>query len=101
MFCSKCGKQIDDEAMICPSCGCATANLESKTVKDISASEKETGTLATLAVVLAVLIPLVGLILGIVGIGKYQNEKYKKRCIAAIPVSIIMMIASYAIIWGL
>lgn len=100
MFFSKCGKQIDNEAMICPSCGCATANFDFKTVKDISASEEETGTLATLAVVLAVLIPLVGLILGIVGIGKYQNEKYKKRCIAAIPIS-IMMIASYAIILGL
>ena len=27
MFCSKCGKQIDDEAMFCPSCGCATKNM--------------------------------------------------------------------------
>ena len=26
MFCSKCGKQIADEAIICPACGCATAN---------------------------------------------------------------------------
>jgi len=26
MFCSKCGKEIADEAIICPMCGCATAN---------------------------------------------------------------------------
>ena len=26
MFCSKCGKEIADEAIICPVCGCATAN---------------------------------------------------------------------------
>ena len=26
MFCSKCGKEIADEALICPQCGCATAN---------------------------------------------------------------------------
>ena len=26
MFCSKCGKEIDNEAIICPMCGCATAN---------------------------------------------------------------------------
>ncbi len=26
MFCSKCGKEIADEAIICPACGCATAN---------------------------------------------------------------------------
>ena len=28
MFCSKCGKEIADEALICPSCGCATANYQ-------------------------------------------------------------------------
>ena len=27
MFCSKCAKEIADEAMICPACGCATANF--------------------------------------------------------------------------
>lgn len=28
MFCSKCGKEIADEAVICPQCGCATANYQ-------------------------------------------------------------------------
>lgn len=26
MYCSKCGAQIDDAAVICPRCGCATQN---------------------------------------------------------------------------
>lgn len=26
MFCYKCGKEIDDEAIVCPNCGCATKN---------------------------------------------------------------------------
>ena len=26
MFCSKCGKEIMDEAVICPNCGCPTNN---------------------------------------------------------------------------
>ena len=26
MFCSKCGKEINDEAVVCVHCGCATAN---------------------------------------------------------------------------
>jgi len=26
MFCKKCGKEILDEAVICPNCGCATGN---------------------------------------------------------------------------
>lgn len=26
MFCNKCGKEIADEALICPYCGCGTVN---------------------------------------------------------------------------
>ena len=26
MFCKNCGKEIDDKAVICPNCGCATEN---------------------------------------------------------------------------
>ena len=26
MFCKKCGKELFDEAVICPQCGCATEN---------------------------------------------------------------------------
>ena len=28
MFCSKCGKEINDEAVVCVHCGCATGNFE-------------------------------------------------------------------------
>ena len=31
MFCSKCGQQIADEAVICPHCGCATSNYQKNT----------------------------------------------------------------------
>jgi len=30
MFCSKCGKEISDEAVVCVHCGCATANMQAK-----------------------------------------------------------------------
>lgn len=30
MYCSKCGKEIDDAAIICPGCGCATQNYHQK-----------------------------------------------------------------------
>ena len=32
MFCSKCGKEIADEAIICPMCGCATANYHQPSI---------------------------------------------------------------------
>ena len=28
MFCSKCGKEINDDAVVCIHCGCATQNME-------------------------------------------------------------------------
>ena len=28
MYCSKCGTQIDDEAIVCPKCGCPTKNYD-------------------------------------------------------------------------
>lgn len=31
MYCSKCGAQIDDAAIICPRCGCATQNYRPDT----------------------------------------------------------------------
>lgn len=42
MFCYKCGAEIDDEAVICLKCGCATKNYDSKksAVLDPNASPK-------------------------------------------------------------
>ncbi|MBO5448809.1 MAG: zinc ribbon domain-containing protein [Ruminococcus sp.] len=34
IFCSKCGKEIHDEAVVCPYCGCATINMEHKNKQD-------------------------------------------------------------------
>lgn len=30
MYCAKCGKEIDDEAVVCPHCGVATANMQAQ-----------------------------------------------------------------------
>ena len=35
MFCSKCGKEINDEAVVCVHCGCATEKMrQQESVKD-------------------------------------------------------------------
>ena len=34
MFCSKCGKEIENEAVVCIHCGCATGNFEKTTKKE-------------------------------------------------------------------
>ena len=97
MFCSKCGKEIDDSAVVCIHCGCSVEKTQQPSYVPVTdaPSEVDTGekpTLANCAMAFAFLMPIIGLILGIVGIVKYKNEKYKKQCVVAIPVSIVVWI---------
>ena len=60
MYCNKCGKEIDYNAVICPSCGCATDKYEQKNFKNESDSSSAGWA------VLGFLFPLIGLILYLV-----------------------------------
>lgn len=98
MFCSKCGNEINDMAVVCPNCGCPTGNATntvSQPVKSTNAPKlenEEKPTLATCALVFSILMPIVGLICGIVGAVKYQTEELKKKCVIAIPISIVVWV---------
>lgn len=61
-YCSKCGKEIMDEAVICPGCGCAQENKEA--LSDLN-KNKEAGSNFGWSV-LGFFIPIVGLILYLV-----------------------------------
>lgn len=54
-FCSKCGKEIMDEAIVCPNCGCAV--VEPSVPQQISNDQVSIG-----LCVLSALIPLFGVI---------------------------------------
>lgn len=56
MFCSKCGKEVHDEAVVCVHCGCAIKNV---TASIANANDAPNTGFA----VLGFFIPLVGLIL--------------------------------------
>ncbi len=56
MFCSKCGKEVNDEAVVCVHCGCA---IENKKAPATNANDAPNAGFA----VLGFFIPLVGLIL--------------------------------------
>lgn len=43
MFCYKCGKEIDDEAIVCPHCGCATKNYNPRVKNVAPAQPREEG----------------------------------------------------------
>ncbi len=104
-YCSKCGKEIMDEAVICVHCGCqvsegTTQNNRQQTVNPVVEPGESNG-LAIGAIVCAFLIPILGLILGIVGMAKYKTQSYKSQCITAIILSIIVWIVSVAILGSL
>lgn len=103
MFCTKCGKEINDQAAICVHCGCLAEDANQGGYTPVSGVPAgiETGekaTLATCSMVGAFLAPIVGLVLGIIGTVKYQNATYKKLSIAAIPLSIVAWVVYYGIL---
>lgn len=98
MFCQKCGKQIDDDAVICIGCGCTVKKEGVKTYPDKRVAAENDG-LAKSAFIMAFLIPIAGLIMGIIGETKYSNPEYKKKSTSAIFISIAMWIV-YAVIIG-
>ena len=67
-YCTKCGKELIDEAVVCPHCGCATEAWKAKKeyVDEISVG----------FCVLAAFIPLFGIIYWIV---KYQDTPRRAR----------------------
>lgn len=63
MYCKTCGKEIHDNAVICPNCGCATNN---KPVNQTSGESKK-----TMGILLGLFLGLIGLI---IGIAMFPNE---------------------------
>ena len=58
MFCSKCGQEIRDEAVVCVHCGCAVENNRAAAEDKVSVG----------IIILTILIPIVGVIMGIVNL---------------------------------
>lgn len=96
MFCSKCGKEIPDEAVVCVHCGCATEN----STKAIANKDDKSSFGFAL---LGFFIPLIGLILWLV----WKNEtplKAKsagKGALTGFIVSVVFYILYFALIIGL
>lgn len=68
MYCQKCGKEIDNEAVVCIHCGCATKNQALR--KEDSDVRTSGGLIA-----LSILFPIVGIIMGIVYMQSYNETR--------------------------
>ena len=95
-YCSKCGAELLDEAVMCPHCG-AQVEMESKTDKKGAKYGQPKNTMALVGFIFSFFIPLVGLILGIMGLVKAKdyNDDKKGLAIAAIIISVAMMIFNF------
>ena len=86
MYCTKCGSEINDQAVICPNCGCATSNY--KQGNTTMATEDKNG-MAIAGFVCSFFSPLLGWIFGGIGLARAQkrNGKFKGFAIASLAIA--------------
>ena len=92
MFCKNCGKEIDDNAYVCPYCGVKVEHANESTKLDADSGSKAGWG------ILSFLIPLVGLILFLVW--KNERPQTSKVCGICALVSFLISIV-IAIIYGI
>lgn len=93
MYCTHCGQQINDEAVICPHCGCETGR------KRIAYNDaKSTG-----FSVLGFFFPVIGLILYLVWKEDYplKANSAGKGALIGVIVSVALYILVYVVVFGL
>ena len=95
MYCPKCGEQIDDEAVVCPKCGCETGV---KTKKNSTDGESKTGA----GFLMGLFLGIIGLIIGIC---IYPSESKERKTfvdgwITSFIISIIIGVFIWVIIAG-
>ena len=73
-FCSNCGNELVDEAVICPKCGVAV----SKNIVSNNNSGEVSNGMATVGFILSFFVPLLGLIFSIMGLKKVKETNTGK-----------------------
>ena len=99
MYCSKCGEEVNDQAIVCPKCGCATQNY---TLNESKVPTREKNGIAIAGFVCSFFIPLLGWIFGGIGLARAnkRNGKFKGFSIAAIAIASFMFVINLINILG-
>ena len=99
MFCKNCGKDIDDNAVVCPNCGVATEKMAASTAP----APAQKNTMALVGFILALLgFNLIALILSIVGLTNSKKPEFagdgKGFAIAGIILSTLYIVVIFIIV---
>lgn len=89
MFCSNCGKELHDEAVVCPNCGVMTGREASMYSPE---PKKETNGMAIAGFVCSFLVPILGWVFGGIGLSRANKRggNGKGFSIAAIAIASVM-----------
>lgn len=77
-FCANCGKQLDDNAVICPNCGCQTGNVNMRSSTGYPVADEHYTTLSIVGFVLCFCVTLAGLICSILAYKSAKEEGNRK-----------------------
>lgn len=90
-YCTKCGKELLDEAVVCPGCGCAQGNINQVNVSDSSSFGYA---------LLGFCIPIVGLILYLIwkDTTPLKAKSAGKGALVSVIVGVIFYIIYFVII---
>ena len=98
-FCTKCGKELVDEAVICPGCGVA----QGEAAKPVAAKSNSGATVSIIGFVISLvsliinplyLCNIAAIVLGIIGVSSRDNNK-KGFAIAAIIIAVVTFLIQF------
>lgn len=98
-YCSHCGTQLDDEAVICPACGCAAEGVKPPKNKN------ELSTMTLVGFIFAFFEPVVGLVCSIIAYrsavaeSSKRNKDFAVAGIAVSAVSIGVSVVAIAVVY--
>lgn len=107
MFCKTCGKEVNDNAVICPNCGCSLKN--ESVYAEVKNDVKKINvmclvgfilSMASLLIALYGIVAIAGLVLSIVGVVQTNRtgERLKGLGIAGIIVAIVSLVYTLIVI---
>jgi hypothetical protein len=93
-FCSHCGSEVADDAVVCPKCGCQVGEMKVTTPNSAPSESRAPQVLGILSVVFGALGGWLGLLFGIIGLAVDKDKKYKNLNITG-----MCLFGAWLIIW--